>query len=407
MWLRNLKIENFRSIGSLELDFGTEETPRQWTYLLGENGTGKSNILRAIALVLSEPEAFWELTQTPDDWIKNEKQELILEATGEWKTGEAKQGATRQIHLQRGQSISETIHKMQFPSEWREAFRVGYGASRRLTSNISLQSSSRFSYPTSQHVATLFTNDSVLNPLESWAMEIDYRYPQNGLATIKEELAGLLPGVEFSHIDKAKKQLIFTTSDGDVPLNQLSDGFQNMLSWVGDLLSLLHKYSFLHLNIKEVRGILLLDEMELHLHPKWQHALRAYLESALPNFQFIVTTHSPLTALQAQEGELYYLEREHSGTAPQLRKYRGNPSNLMIHQMLNSPAFGHQTLDSHEVSRKRSEYQRLRTKSVLSSEERMKKQELEGEFSALPTTSMQSEDDESLISLLRKVRQSL
>ena len=61
MFLRNLKIENFRNIESLELDFGTGEQPRKWTYILGENGTGKTNLLRAIALLFTEDNAFIQL----------------------------------------------------------------------------------------------------------------------------------------------------------------------------------------------------------------------------------------------------------------------------------------------------------------------------------------------------------
>ncbi|MCX6380231.1 MAG: AAA family ATPase [Armatimonadetes bacterium] len=287
-------------------------------------------------------------------------------------------------------------------------FVVGYGASRRLANSVSIQSSNLFNMPEARQVATLFSSDATLNPLESWAMELDYTDPENGLKRLREHLANLLPDVEFLRIDKSTKHLVFRTPDGEIRLDQLSDGFQNMLSWIGDLLYCHSESVFAQIPLSDLYGLLLLDEMELHLHPKWQRALRAYLDEKLPNFQIIATTHSPITAQQAQEDELYYMERESPTSPPKLHKYRGNPSQLMIHQMLNNPAFGNPTIDSYQVEQKRKEYIRLNTKPTRTPRENAKLKALNQELGDLPTISMSGQDDDnSVMSLLRKIETAL
>lgn len=407
MVLRSLHIENFRNIKSLDIDFGTEEKPRKWTYLLGENGTGKTNILRAIALALSPVDTFTELYFTSDNWIALEEKKLTIKATVEWTNHH--QPAIRSIQIEEGKSISEILQTLgDVPSKWHELFCVGYGASRRLSKAPWMLSSSWFRDGASGRVTTLFDSDANLNPIDSWAMDLDYRQPELGIKRVKERLQGLIPDVEFSHIDKEKKQLIFNTPDGKTPLSQLSDGYKNMMSWIGDLFYWLDAEYPSNKPLEDMQGIILLDEMELHLHPKWQRALRAYLDEKLPNFQIIATTHSPITAQQAQEDELYYMERESPTSPPKLHKYRGNPSQLMIHQMLNNPAFGNPTIDSYAVEQKRKEYIQLNVKSNRTSRENAKLKALNQELGDLPTISMSGQDDDnSVMSLLRKIETAL
>ena len=98
-----------------------------------------------------------------------------------------------------------------------------------------------------------------------------------------------------------------------------------MSTWIGDLLyRVLENFR----DLKEpltARGLLLIDEVDLHLHPKRQRELLSRLDQQFPNFQFVVTTHSPMTAQQAGEGELHCLTRE-AGKI-QLYQFSGNPKN--------------------------------------------------------------------------------
>ena len=77
-------------------------------------------------------------------------------------------------------------------------------------------------------VATLFSRDAALRPLDAWAVDLDYSR-RDGLKVVREALNALLPGVRFKKIDKQKKEILFDTGDGAVALDRLSDGYQKAL----------------------------------------------------------------------------------------------------------------------------------------------------------------------------------
>jgi predicted ATP-binding protein involved in virulence len=99
-------------------------------------------------------------------------------------------------------------------------------------------------------------------------MDLDYRLNRVGLRTVTDTLSDFLPEMAFSRIDKDKRELIFKTPDGEVPLQHLSDGYQNVAAWVGDLLYRLSQVFEDYKNPLGARGLLLIDEVDLHLHPK-------------------------------------------------------------------------------------------------------------------------------------------
>ena len=87
------------------------------------------------------------------------------------------------------------------------------------------------------------------------------------------------------------KDFIIHTPNGVLPLSQLSDGMRNIITMVGDIAYRLHT-----LNPwveDDIEGVILIDEIEMHLHPSWQQTILGKLMKAFPQVQFIVTTHSP------------------------------------------------------------------------------------------------------------------
>ena len=126
----------------------------------------------------------------------------------------------------------------------------------------------------------------------------------------------LLPGVEFLRIDKKQGELIFSTPDGKVPMVRLSDGYQTTAAWCGDLLYRITRAYGNYKNPLAARGLLLLDEIDLHLHPLWQRELMSYLEEKFTNFQIVATSHSPMTVQQAGPGELFVMRRPDETSPP-------------------------------------------------------------------------------------------
>ncbi len=416
MFLKRLALTNIRSIERLEMSFETAGNHvRKWTFILGENGTGKSSILRAIALLVAGSEALPELLVRPDSWIRLGCSECVMEA--ELVTAE---GEERHIALRwgRGQHIRTIFEQNKESMDRLDAalrhgnrnyFTIGYGVSRRCVDSRSVNMFREvFANPRAQCVATLFSSDAVLNPLDTWAMDMEYRRSKAGLETVRQALADLLPGVTLSRIDRENRVLLFSTQDGELPLDQLSDGYQNMAAWCGDLL---YRITTTYGDYKRplaVRGLLMIDEIDLHLHPVWQRVLKNFFDSKLPHFQILATTHSPLTAQQAGEGELYFLRRASATGPSQLEAYAGAPNKLLTHQLLLSPAFGLPSMNSKEVEDLRGEYRSLQEAGAsLSRAQRTRLNQLRDTLSDVPDWTRETELDRRQTALLAKIQETL
>lgn len=391
MFLRSLKVKNLRSIGEMTIDFETGTgSNRKQTLFLGQNGTGKSSLLKAIALITSGSNALGELLGQTNDWIRNGESYCELEAV--LVTKDLEQRPLR-LRIDRDASLSQILTSNSETLDFleralahtdRNYFVVGYGASRRLNNGEHSWSSGQGIYRNnrSNNVATLFNTEAQLTSLTTWAIDLDYR-SDNAFELIRQALDDFLPHVQFSSIDKLKKQMLFETADGIVPLNQLSDGYQNMTAWIGDLLYRI-SYTFEDYGSPlSARGLLLIDEIDLHIHPIWQRHLLNFIKNKLPNFQIVASTHSPLTAQQAEEGELFSLQRSVSGNV-QLVPFSGSPQKLLLHQLLMTDAFGLTTDESVKVEEIKNDYKSLRDKSGLTAQEQLDLSRLSKQIQDLP-----------------------
>ena len=86
---------------------------------------------------------------------------------------------------------------------------------------------------------------------------------------------------------------------GKAGLKELGDGYRSVITWVLDLIS----WWFLTIeasdagNVEKMQGIVFIDEIEQHLHPRWQRSILCWLKECFPHIQFIATTHSPLVII--------------------------------------------------------------------------------------------------------------
>jgi energy-coupling factor transporter ATP-binding protein EcfA2 len=391
MFLRSVTLKQVRSIEHVELHFGEDAHPRPWTVILGQNGCGKSTILRSIALLTAGSDALPELLRTPDEWIRNGHPRCEMSAVLETAAGEQRDiGLT----IARGASLAaifgenrETLERLDaaIANSGRNYFTAGYGVSRRFQSQQTFAPGSAFNQVRSRNIATLFSSDATLLPLEAWAADFHYRYGDDALAVLRDIFDQLLPGVSFREIDRQNSRVLFDTPDGVVPLDRLSDGYQNVAAWCGDLVSTVSRVFQDYRNPLEARGLLLIDEIDLHLHPVWQRRLREYLSLKLPHFQIVATTHSPLTAHQCGPGELHCFARPQPSDPPVLTAYPGEPRKLLLHQLLLDPIFGLETMDSLEVSRMKSQLTGLKGKKRRTKAETSRMSDLRVELADLPS----------------------
>lgn len=413
MFLKKIKLENFKGFDDFELSFLTSDGKvRKQTLLLGQNGTGKSNILKAIAMVTAGSEALLDMLATPTDWVKYGKETAMVSAIISTQKNEDREIS---IQLTNGKSRNELLKINEeslrsldeaLAHTLRNYFVAGYGASRRFSSNSEeyLSANDNFKYSKRlASVSTLFNPNARLNPLAGWAINLDYKSDGKDLDIIKNTLNYFLEGYTFHSIDKEHRTLLFKEGSNLLKFESLSDGYQNMATWIGDLLYRLSEVFYDLKNPLQARGLLLIDEIDLHLHPKWQRKLLDFIGAKLPNMQLVATTHSPLTAQQANEGELYALQKEKNKVS--LVPFVGIPKNLLINQMLMSPIFGLSSDESFEVEQKKNTYRKLKEKNNLSETEKLNLSKLTNEITDLPiqrTNSLLSEEDKALLNDIKQ-----
>lgn len=193
-----------------------------------------------------------------------------------------------------------------------------YGTSRRMSSSNITENSQE------NNISPLFDDSYELANAEEWLLQLDYAAKSGVpnanavLEKLKTVLSnGLLPDIKTielkSELDaetnSVKNYALFDTDYGKVRLKGLGYGYQSTMAWVVDLAKkLFERYPKLE-NPLTGAAIVLVDEIDLHLHPDWQRKIISHLSSIFPNVQFIVTAHSPLIIQSAENVNLIILEK--------------------------------------------------------------------------------------------------
>jgi len=143
-----------------------------------------------------------------------------------------------------------------------------------------------------------------------------------------------------------------------VPLRDLSDGYQSAIAMTVDIIEAVSK---LWPRIEDAEGIVLLDEVGAHLHPRWKMRIVASLRKALPGVQFIATTHQPLCLRGLAKGETVVLRRDQRGQIVPLADLP-DPGEYRVDQLLTSRFFGLLTTYDPELEDLYDEYYHLKAR---------------------------------------------
>ncbi len=164
-------------------------------------------------------------------------------------------------------------------------------------------------------------------------IELDYRAYRRGkpairgivdrTAAIASEVTEGYP-IRFVRVDEDEDGLYpqFNTPDGDLPLNVLSQGTQSLVQWLARLLIGMAEYYDYPEDIEERRGVLIIDEIDAHLHPSWQRRIIPALTDHFPNLQIFCSTHSPLMLAGLKAGQVQLLDRDDDGKVTVSRNER-------------------------------------------------------------------------------------
>lgn len=347
VWLENIR--GFREI-SLELRAPGAPVPRKRTLIIGKNGTCKSTLLRAIAIGLAD------LTDAS---------RLISEPIGRLIHGAEYKGCIS-IFLQRdGHEIEpfrmqiQRVRGKEFLMEKTDdrpmpPFVCGYGAGR-----FGVGSETRRQYRIADSVYSLFNYHQPLTGTELTLRRLEdflgSEIYERTLLGIKRAL-GLTPADKILLAQGGGVEIAGPTIGGTIQLEEWADGYRLTFIWLLDL----YAWAMTARSIDEeghIRGILLIDEIEQHLHPSMQAEILPRLSELLPKMQIFATTHSPLVALDARPEELVVLKREGDRVVAveDVPNYLG----YTVEDMLADPRLFDSEVYGHETRAKLVEYREL------------------------------------------------
>ena len=382
MWVESITLSNIKCFREEKIFFTRNSTtsknvkPCSWITLLGENGVGKSTLLQALALLLAGPEAAKELLPRPTGWVSDSSKPGKLSAvlhqdevdagtfgkkqitkifsysyfvTGETPTTikvgkDNKETYTEPALIEENSRFLSWLRTNAFAPNTKGWFAVGYGAFRRLNRINQSTLPSLDSPKRSNNFRTQFDEDKPINSFEQWMVHLEFRIAKGDNEAIKKRDIGvkviesLLPGDAKIAEVTTDGQIKFLVNGCKVPTIGLSDGYRSVIALAGDLIwRLMQAFPDLE-DPTQASGVVLIDELDIHLHPYWQRQIAGWLQNIFPNLQFVIATHSPLIAAGGGEDALT-LRLELVDGEVEVRQVE-NISAYDADYILRSPAFG-------------------------------------------------------------------
>lgn len=379
MYVKKLVIHNFRCFSKAEIELNypkraatkRRSVPKRLANVnlfLGGNGSGKSSVLKALVLGILSPVI--SSSGFNAEYLVQRKAEQALSVDAKGRTilrGSAGVEAYLKwdnqdfpnidISPKNGSLVGRTLIERKgdvesivpltndLPLAWTNIyfndspafFLVGYGAHRRTERPEGYSQQSRSSRY--QRVAGLFEEHVGLVPFSFAYLQLK---DWNFLEEARTILNALLPSeVNLADTLSRQKEPLFNRDGVLLPFSALSDGFRAFVGWVWDLLfqmaSLLQPHGSAQ-ELKTMTGVVIVDEIDLFLHPEWQRVVIDQVAQMFPSIQFLFTSHSPLVAGALEPENIFVLEDD------KVEQYHENIYGLTPNQVLTSSYFGLRSL---------------------------------------------------------------
>ncbi|CAN5569207.1 hypothetical protein BH09BAC4_BH09BAC4_04130 [soil metagenome] len=320
--LRDLSIINYKGIYNETLKDFSSRT--RWIFVTGENGYGKTSLLQAIAA------GFYGIKDTQGTELISSTSRIVLNYHADG----------REFAMD-SQDQREKVFTSRLADEL-----ATYGSSRlSITADVSQEDLVKQSPPT----YSLFNTESRLWSIEQRLKDTEKR-DNEAFRQIVGLLKKLLPNLGNIEINPNTYQVEYFEKDEEgrmmpnpVSFNQLAAGYRNVIAMIGDMIYRLSSGQQVK-QLSELQGIVIIDEIELHLHPRYQKLLVEVLTHEFPDIQFIASTHSPIPLLGAPpETEIIHVTRsEREGIKAEHLDI--DFSVLTPNAILTSPIFGFQDI---------------------------------------------------------------
>jgi len=374
MHLVSVEIENIRTIERLTWDIRERQSATGWHVFLGPNGAGKSTVLRSIALALMGPKEAAALRQDWRDWLNAEAEfgacQVMFDGDGDvwdplkgrgprpekyypWARVTFTRTSSEQVELS-GQGAKDFKKLHPEKNIWGNGsgwFSASYGPFRRFRGGDKDAEKLYYSSPRLARHLTVFGENIALSECLTWLQDLRFaqleaeraghedggssgRLLARVIAFVNQK--GFLPhGAQL--INVTHKQVTFRDADGhSIEVAELSDGYRSMLSLTFELirqLSLAYDPDVIFNpqdpGVIVAPGVVLIDEIDAHLHPSWQVRVGTWFVTSFPNMQFLVTTHSPLVCQAATRGSVFRLPQP--GSDEEGRMVTGDELNRLLY----------------------------------------------------------------------------
>ena len=382
MYLRKLVVNNFRAFEHFEWEIAPGEEAG-WHVLLGANGCGKSSLLKAIALAIAGDKQFFALRIPIEYFVRVGSEAATIDLNlatdvrwDKWAGTGKTYGPDREVKVSMSLTAAGMVSsdgEVMDRTLWSDKpgwFSAAFGPMRRFSGGNPENLRVFKGFPRLARHLSIFGEDVALTESLEWLKELHHRSLESERAAKgndDKEMAlgfnppliekitrfvnqeGFLPhGTRLKSV--SAKSVNFSDGNGAlIPILELSDGFRAVLSLTFELIRLMVEcyegdstIFGLEGHTIVAPGIVLVDEIDAHLHPEWQRTIGPWLTKLFPNIQFIVTTHSPYICQNATRGSIWSLPAP--GTDQQPKRITGEQLNKVLYgdilQILNSEAFG-------------------------------------------------------------------
>lgn len=401
MYISKISLKNIRGFESLDFDLDRGDGRfAGWTVFTGSNGSGKSSLMRAIATCIVGRDTTRALETSFQGWMREpsngEKSTISLDVVSvrgdESRKGQpTKKPFTAKLELKAGGSEPNLVdaspkkNKKKAVAEdtiWSNSskgwFACGYGPFRRVF-GASADAQRTMTAPRTNAWVTLFKEEASLLEADKWMRDLDYQALEQKEEK-KKERDILLEILRDDFLPKAIKiegisssGLLLKDGNGvNLSWTAMSDGYRAALALLVDILRhMIQAFGVENLVVRTNgrlqvahSGVVLIDEIDAHLHPEWQREIGFWLKDHFPKVQFLVTTHSPIILQAADPNGLFVLPEPGSGERPRAltqEEYQkivvSRPDSILL-----SPAFGMENTRSELVVEKRARYSHLQAK---------------------------------------------
>lgn len=323
-----LELTNFRNIQKQKIVFEN----KNFVVLIGDNGSGKTTILESITkgfvpvLRTINAEAMKQCDLTNNDikngmnstgvtlgiTLDNEKyvwtnkrrlsSQQPFENIGEQQNGEIK--GLKELKLRYSQCVEEKKLPL-----------VLYYGTDRIIRDVPVRGHIK-DFKVTDALRYCFDNVNYFRDFYDWFKteeDIELRglrenpnYKNPKLNCVRTALERMIKGYSNLRIELSPSRMVMTNSKGiDLEIDQLSGGYKAVLSVIADIAKRLSIANPESSNPLEEEAVILIDELDLHLHPKWQKEIVDDLKRTFPNCQFIISTHSPFIIQSLEANELF------------------------------------------------------------------------------------------------------